>query len=100
MSVTSPDFESGAYTNFATPAATCEGKDNKSSRLETATADRVVCLGSSVVGLNLRVHPASTRTHNIVNEVPWSSVASISFASVLMLPCRVQPLNNSSADPR
>ncbi len=31
MSVTSPDFESGAYTNFATPAANVEGKDNKSS---------------------------------------------------------------------
>ena len=23
MSVTSPDFESGAYTNFATPAGVC-----------------------------------------------------------------------------
>jgi len=26
MSVTSPDFESGAYTNFATPAATARVK--------------------------------------------------------------------------
>lgn len=31
MSVTSPDFESGAYTNFATPAASIEGEDNKSN---------------------------------------------------------------------
>lgn len=31
MSVTSPDFESGAYTNFATPAATIAGEDNKSN---------------------------------------------------------------------
>jgi hypothetical protein len=30
MSVTSPDFESGAYTNFATPASV-QGKDDKSS---------------------------------------------------------------------
>ena len=29
MSLTSPDFESGAYTNFATPAA--QGDDNKST---------------------------------------------------------------------
>ncbi len=26
MSLTSPDFESGAYTNFATPAAQSRGK--------------------------------------------------------------------------
>ena len=26
MSVTSPDFESGAYTNFATPAGVSRGK--------------------------------------------------------------------------
>ena len=31
MSLTSPDFESGAYTNFATPAGSIEGKDNKSN---------------------------------------------------------------------
>lgn len=31
MSLTSPDFESGAYTNFATPAANIGGEDNKSS---------------------------------------------------------------------
>ena len=31
MSLTSPDFESGAYTNFATPAASIEGEDNKSN---------------------------------------------------------------------
>ena len=37
MSLTSPDFESGAYTNFATPAASIEGKDNKSSGWEIAT---------------------------------------------------------------
>lgn len=46
MSVTSPDFESGAYTNFATPAAGIEGKDNKSNAAriatdEVATADAV-----------------------------------------------------------
>ena len=34
MSLTSPDFESGAYTNFATPAA---GEDDKSSGSEIAT---------------------------------------------------------------
>jgi hypothetical protein len=37
MSLTSPDFESGAYTNFATPAANIEGKDNKSGRSGIAT---------------------------------------------------------------
>ena len=37
MSVTSPDFESGAYTNFATPAA--RGKDDNSSRRKIATTD-------------------------------------------------------------
>ena len=31
MSLTSPDFESGAYTNFATPAGSIEGEDNKSN---------------------------------------------------------------------
>jgi hypothetical protein len=36
MSVTSPDFESGAYTNFATPAA--RAKDNSSSWSRIATA--------------------------------------------------------------
>jgi hypothetical protein len=35
MSLTSPDFESGAYTNFATPAA--RGKDNKATALGIAT---------------------------------------------------------------
>ncbi len=34
MSLTSPDFESGAYTNFATPAF--GEKNNKSCRLEFA----------------------------------------------------------------
>ena len=38
MSLTSPDFESGAYTNFATPAAGIEGKDNKASGSRIATA--------------------------------------------------------------
>jgi hypothetical protein len=38
MSLTSPDFESGAYTNFATPAAVIEGKDNKTSDSTIATA--------------------------------------------------------------
>jgi hypothetical protein len=37
MSLTSPDFESGAYTNFATPAANIEGKDNNSSCSGIAT---------------------------------------------------------------
>ena len=31
MSLTSPDFESGAYTNFATPAGSIEVEDNKSN---------------------------------------------------------------------
>jgi hypothetical protein len=35
MSLTSPDFESGAYTNFATPAVR---EDNKASSLYGATA--------------------------------------------------------------
>jgi hypothetical protein len=35
MSLTSPDFESGAYTNFATPAS--RGNDNKSSYYRIAT---------------------------------------------------------------
>jgi hypothetical protein len=42
MSVTSPDFESGAYTNFATPAL--QGKDDKASVEESqprpTTGDR------------------------------------------------------------
>ncbi len=38
MSVTSPDFESGAYTNFATPAL--QGKDDKASCGGIATEDR------------------------------------------------------------
>ena len=33
MSVTSPDFESGAYTNFATPAL--QGEDDKASVAES-----------------------------------------------------------------
>src|SRR6185503_6988858 len=37
MSLTSPDFESGAYTNFATPAASIARKDNKSNDRRTAT---------------------------------------------------------------
>ena len=35
MSLTSPDFESGAYTNFATPAKNV-GEDNKSSAFRIA----------------------------------------------------------------
>ena len=35
MSVTSPDFESGAYTNFATPAF--RGDNNKASSDTSAT---------------------------------------------------------------
>ena len=37
MSLRTPDFESGAYTNFATPAANIEGKDNKSNTSRIAT---------------------------------------------------------------
>jgi hypothetical protein len=32
MSVTSPDFESGAYTDFATPAGISNNKDVESGR--------------------------------------------------------------------
>jgi hypothetical protein len=35
MSLTSPDFESGAYTNFATPAKNV-GEDNKASGFRIA----------------------------------------------------------------
>ena len=31
MSLRTPDFESGAYTNFATPAANIAGQDNKAN---------------------------------------------------------------------
>ena len=41
MSLTSPDFESGAYTNFATPAAKNEAEDNKSSGSRIATVTRI-----------------------------------------------------------
>ena len=41
MSLTSPDFESGAYTNFATPAAGIEGEDNKSNALRSATNQKM-----------------------------------------------------------
>ena len=37
MSLRTPDFESGAYTNFATPAANIAGKDNKSNASKIAT---------------------------------------------------------------
>ena len=40
MSLTSPDFESGAYTNFATPAS--KGKDNKSRSWEIATGGELL----------------------------------------------------------
>lgn len=38
MSVTSPDFESGAYTNFATPAL--RGEDNKACRIEAQPVEQ------------------------------------------------------------
>jgi hypothetical protein len=37
MSLRTPDFESGAYTNFATPAMV--GEDNKSSYYGIANAE-------------------------------------------------------------
>ena len=37
MSLRTPDFESGAYTNFATPAARIEGRNNKSNAWRIAT---------------------------------------------------------------
>ena len=39
MSVTSPDFESGAYTNFATPAF---GADNNKASLDSNATFHVV----------------------------------------------------------
>lgn len=43
MSLTSPDFESGAYTNFATPAL-------GTNIIEAAFTKRQPELGGSVVG--------------------------------------------------
>ena len=56
MSLTSPDFESGAYTNFATPAAGIEGEDNKSNALRSATNRKMPGLQRSQMFMAFAAH--------------------------------------------
>ena len=56
MSVTSPDFESGAYTNFATPAFRAD--NNKASSDRSATFPIVPQWGNSVL-----VEQVAVRSH-------------------------------------
>ena len=58
MSLTSPDFESGAYTNFATPAAINWGTDNKASGFRIAT---VVSFGHCGLPFRFFASPSRTR---------------------------------------
>jgi hypothetical protein len=54
MSVTSPDFESGAYTNFATPAF---GGDNNKASSDSSATFRIVRVVIQFEVKKFRVQP-------------------------------------------
>ena len=60
MSVTSPDFESGAYTNFATPAQ-C-GFDGQAILVAAATSRQLFGIGPNSVLLTRKVSEKLEKT--------------------------------------
>ncbi len=82
MSLTSPDFESGAYTNFATPAAKNEGEDNKSSASGIATgarmSDRILsCEFACLSSLPTASCSCLTLSQTVSCEIPGCLLSSL-----------------------